>query len=154
MWGNALLATFVSLILQIYGALWGLYLNRFDAGVMNLHPTSEISRLTWLLNWEGSYPMAAGSKAGSWLLSAKEKTEHSLVVPMFWSFLCAHMPAAETKPRSQLASTVFKSFWRTSIVFLLWFGDLLLLAVLTGDFHVACIWLHSKGELRLFCPFT
>lgn len=99
--------------------------------------------------------MAAGSKAGSWLFSAKEKTEHSLVVPMFWSFLCAPMPAAETKPRSQLASAVFKSFWGTSrvffccdlVTFCLWLCRL-------GGLCVACVWLHLKAELRLFCPFT
>lgn len=100
---------------------------------MNSYPSCEMSRLTWLLNWEESYPMAAGSKAGSWLFSAKEKTEHSLVVPMFWSFLCAPMPAAETKPRSQLASAVVKSFWRTFIVFF------------CCDLVTFCLWLCRLG---------
>lgn len=52
---------------------------------------------------------------------------------MFWSFLWAPMPAAETKPGSQLASAVFKSFWRITTIFFYW------------DLVTSCFWLCRLG---------
>ena len=73
---------------------------------------------------------------------------HGLVVLMFLSFLCGHMPADETKTGSKLASAMLN---RTSMVFfLLWFGYVLLLVMHTGGFHEICVWLlHSKAELDI-----